>query len=79
MNNFEQKSEFPTLPHSAGGQVDQVHVGQLVIQLLQQLKHVEAGREIFLKSKVRKRVFGLCQIQKVLVFKKIFPVDEMLT
>ncbi len=32
----------------AGGEVDDVHVRRLALQLLQQLEHVEVGAEVFL-------------------------------
>ncbi len=32
----------------AGGEVDDVHVRRLTLQLLQQLEHVEVGAEVFL-------------------------------
>ncbi len=32
----------------AGGEVDDVHVRRLSLQLLQQLEHVEVGAEVFL-------------------------------
>ena len=44
--------------HVAGMQVDDVHVGQLPLQLFQQLKHVEVGAEVFLQQVFYKLILG---------------------